>query len=85
MNRSYTPHRSAAALFLFAGAMRTAAAWLRVVARRLDAWLEKRRIAISAIYDLGAMSERELFDIGLTRVDVNRVAWGASDRPHEWQ
>jgi hypothetical protein len=30
----------------------------------------------------GAMSERELFDIGLTRVDVHRVAWGASDRNH---
>jgi uncharacterized protein YjiS (DUF1127 family) len=47
---------------------------------RLDAWLEKRRIAAAALYDFGTMGERELLDIGLTRVDLHRVAWGASDR-----
>ena len=85
MFKSSTPYRSAAALFLFADLMHAAAWRVRLVARRLHTWLEKRRIAISALYDLGTMSERELLDIGLTRVDVNRVAWGASDRPYERQ
>jgi uncharacterized protein YjiS (DUF1127 family) len=83
MVKSSTPFRSAAALFLFADLMHAAAGRARLVATRLDAWLRKRRVAIRALYDLGAMSERELLDIGLTRVDVNRVAWGASDRPQE--
>ena len=33
-----------------------------------------------AMHDFDTMNERDLKDIGLTRVDVNRVAWGASDR-----
>ena len=85
MVRSSTPYRSAAALFLFADLMHAAARRARLIATRLDAWLRKRQVAIRALYDLGAMSERELLDIGLTRVDVNRVAWGASDRPQEQQ
>ena len=83
MVKSYTPYRSAAALFLLADLMHAASRRLWLAARWLDGWLEKRRIAISALYDLGGMSERELFDIGLTRVDLNRVAWGGSDRPQE--
>ena len=83
MLKSSTPYRSAAALFLFADLMHAAARRVRLVARHLEARLGKRRIAIRALYDLGAMSERELLDIGLTRVDINRVAWGASDRPME--
>jgi uncharacterized protein YjiS (DUF1127 family) len=78
-----TPYRSAAALFYFAELMHAAARQLWLVARSLDAWLGKRRVAIRALYELGAMSERELLDIGLTRVDVNRVAWSASDGPRE--
>jgi uncharacterized protein YjiS (DUF1127 family) len=53
---------------------------MRAAAKWLDAWLEKRRVAAVALRDLGTMSERELLDIGLTRVDVHRVAWGASNR-----
>jgi uncharacterized protein YjiS (DUF1127 family) len=83
MAKSSTPYRSAAALFLFADLMHAAARRVRLIARWLDAWLGKRRVAIRALYDLGAMSERELLDIGLTRVDINRVAWVASDRPQE--
>jgi uncharacterized protein YjiS (DUF1127 family) len=83
MVKSSTPYRLAAALFLFAGLMHAAARRVRLVARRLDVWLGKRRVAFHALRDLAAMSERELLDIGLTRVDINRVAWGASDRPQE--
>ena len=75
-----TQYRSAAALFRIAGIMRAGARSVRAAARLLDAWLEKRRVAEQALHDFGKMSERDLLDIGLTRVDVHRVAWGASDR-----
>jgi uncharacterized protein YjiS (DUF1127 family) len=75
-----TRYRSAAALFLVAAVMQAAARHVCAVAKWLHAWLEKRRVAAAAFHDFGTMSERELLDIGLTRVDVHRVAWGASDR-----
>ena len=80
MSMHDTQHRSAAALFLVAAVMHAAARHLRAAAKWLHAWLEKRRVAAAAFHDFGTMDERELFDIGLTRVDVHRVAWGASDR-----
>jgi len=73
-----TQYRSAAVLFSVAAVMLAAARSVRAAAKRLDAWLEKRRVAAVAFHDLGRMSERELLDIGLTRADVHRVAWGAS-------
>lgn len=75
-----TSYRSAAALFLVATVMEAGARRLCMAAKRLDAWLERRRVAAAALHDFGTMGERELLDIGLTRVDVHRVAWGASDR-----
>jgi uncharacterized protein YjiS (DUF1127 family) len=75
-----TQYRSAAALFRVAAVVQAGARSLCAAAKWLDAWLEKRRVAAAALRDLGTMSERELLDIGLTRVDVHRVAWGASDR-----
>ena len=75
-----SPYRSAAVLFQAAGALHALAIRMRVAARQLDAWLESRRIAAAARRELGMMNERELKDIGLTRVDVDRVALGASDR-----
>jgi uncharacterized protein YjiS (DUF1127 family) len=75
-----TRYRLAAALFWVAAVMQAGARRVCAAARWLDAWLEKRRVAAAALHDLGTMSERELLDIGLTRVDVHRVAWGASDR-----
>ncbi len=75
-----TQYRSAAALFLVATAMQAAAHQVRAAATLLHAWLEKRRVAAAAFDDFATMGERELLDIGLTRVDVQRVAWGASDR-----
>ncbi|HEY1460159.1 MAG TPA: DUF1127 domain-containing protein [Casimicrobiaceae bacterium] len=79
---SETPYRSAATLFRLAALMHTAAQRARGAASWLDAWLDRRRVARAALDDLGTMSDRELLDIGLTRVDVNRVAWGASDRDY---
>jgi uncharacterized protein YjiS (DUF1127 family) len=73
---------SAAALLQVAAAMAIAARRLRAAAKALDAWLERRRLAAAAFHDLGGMSERELKDIGLTRVDVWRVAQGASLEIH---
>ena len=73
-------HRLAAALFRVAAVMQTGARYVRAAAKWLHGWLEKRRVAAAAFDDFGTMSERELLDIGLTRVDVHRVAWGASDR-----
>jgi uncharacterized protein YjiS (DUF1127 family) len=77
-----TPFHSTAALFQVAAALVIAARRLRVAAKALDAWLERRRLAAAAFRDLGGMSERELKDIGLTRVDVWRVAQGASLEVH---
>ena len=73
-------HRSAAALFRVAAVMQAAARYIRAAAKWLHGCLEKRRVAAAAFDDFATMSERELLDIGLTRVDVHRVAWGASDR-----
>lgn len=78
-----TQYRSAAALFLVATVMQAGARRVRAAARRLHAWLERRRVALSAFHDFATMDERELLDIGLTRVDLHRVAWGASDRNHD--
>jgi uncharacterized protein YjiS (DUF1127 family) len=78
-----TQYRSAAALFLVAAVMHAGARHLRAAAKWLHAWLDRRRVAAAAFHDLGTMGERELLDIGLTRVDVHRVAWGASDRNHD--
>ena len=78
-----TQYRSAAALLWVAAAMLAGARSVRAAAKRLDAWLEKRRVATAAFHDFGTMSERELLDIGLTRVDLHRVAWGASDGKRE--
>ena len=75
-----TPYRAAAALLWVAGAMQLGARRVRAVAKWLDAWLEKRRLAQRALVDFATMSERELHDIGLSSADVHRVAWGASDR-----
>ncbi len=78
MNQSQ--YRSAAALLRVAAIMQGGARRARTLAKWLDAWLERRRVAADALVDLSTMSERDLLDIGLTRTDVHRVAWGASGR-----
>jgi uncharacterized protein YjiS (DUF1127 family) len=80
ISMSETQYRSVAALVLVAAVMKAGARYVHAAAKWLHAWLEKRRVAGAAFQDFATMSERELLDIGLTRVDVHRVAWGASDR-----
>jgi len=63
-----------------AALLRAAEHRIRASAVRLDAWLAERRTARTARRDLSAMSDRELKDIGITRVDVERVSWGDSNR-----
>ena len=67
-------------LFQFAATLYLAAHRVRAMAMRLNVWLERRRLAAAALPLLNAMSERELRDIGLTRFDVQRMAWGGSLR-----
>jgi uncharacterized protein YjiS (DUF1127 family) len=47
--------------------------------RTLQARLRRRRAAAAALAEFKRMSDRELRDIGLSRADIHRVAWGASD------
>jgi uncharacterized protein YjiS (DUF1127 family) len=47
--------------------------------RSLHAWLRRRRAAAAALAEFKLMSDRELRDIGLSRADMHRVAWAASD------
>jgi uncharacterized protein YjiS (DUF1127 family) len=67
-------------LFQLAAVLHLAAHRVRAMALRLNAWLERRRAAAAALLLLNAMTERELRDIGLTRLDVQRAAWGGSLR-----
>jgi uncharacterized protein YjiS (DUF1127 family) len=67
-----------------ATAMRAVASFshnaVQTTMRGISAWLEQRRLAQAALRDFNTMGDRELLDIGLTRVDLHRVAWGESDR-----
>jgi uncharacterized protein YjiS (DUF1127 family) len=83
MSMYQAQYRSAAALLWIAGQMQVTARGVRSVAKALDAWLERRRVAAAALIDFSTMSDRDLHDIGLSRVDVHRVAWGASDRDQD--
>ena len=73
-------HPATAPLYGLAAFLRSAEHLIRASATRLDAWLAGRRTATRARRDLSAMSDWELKDIGITRVDVERVSWGASNR-----
>ena len=75
-----TRYRSAATLFLIAAVLQATARHVCAAARWLNAQLEQRRVAASAFHDFATMGERDLRDIGLSRADMHRVAWGASDR-----
>lgn len=72
--------RNASMLYRLAFLLRTAERRARKSALRVHTWLARRRAAAQARGDLSSMSDRELKDIGITRVDVERVAWGASNR-----
>jgi uncharacterized protein YjiS (DUF1127 family) len=75
---TYTQHRSAEALFWLASVLQAGTQGVYATAKRLDAWLDKRREHGASLRDLESMSAHELFDIGLTRNDVSfaaRDAW----------
>jgi uncharacterized protein YjiS (DUF1127 family) len=80
MLRDESMYLPAAALLWISATLRSAAVRVLILANRLHRWLERRRVAAAALHDFATMGERELQDIGLSRVDVHRVAWGASDR-----
>ena len=82
MSTYETQYRSAAVLFAVASGLRAGARHVCAAAKWLHAWLDRRRAAAAAFHDFATMGERELLDIGLTRVDVHRVAWGGSNRNH---
>lgn len=71
-------HPQAIAVYRVAELLFALARGMTAAARRLDAWLEDRRLRVAARVQLGAMSERELRDIGLTRADLDSVARGGS-------
>ena len=75
-------HAQAIALYRAAELMFALGRRLVQAARRLDAWLEERRVRRAARVQLDAMSERELRDIGLSRADVDSVARGGSPLFH---
>ena len=79
MSTHGTQYLAVSSLIRIATAMRAGGRGLRTAAKRLDALLDKRRVAAAAMRDLAGMSERELLDIGLTKVDVYRVARGESN------
>jgi len=76
---------SATALLYVAALMRRAAYRMRAAARRLDAWIAKRRTRTPGVQELQAMSYRELRDIGLTRFDAQHLAWGGEVPGRPWQ
>ena len=47
---------------------------IRLFAKALGGWLERRRAARVAREQLSAMSERELQDIGIGRSEIERIA-----------
>ena len=83
MSTLETQYRPAMATLRIVAFLRAMDACLGATANAALAWLEKRRVAAAAFHDFETMSDRELRDIGISRADVNRVAWGASDRQSE--
>jgi uncharacterized protein YjiS (DUF1127 family) len=76
MDTYETPYRSAAALFWLAAVMQAGTGRLAAAAKWLDARLERQRMAAASRRDFETMSERNLRDIGLMRVDVHPVTCG---------
>ena len=80
MSTYQTQYRLPIAWFRIAAMLRAAEGRARAATQVLSAWLEKRRLAAATRHDFETMSERTLRDIGLSRSEVNRMAWGARDR-----
>ena len=69
-------HLEAAALYRCATFLHALAQRLVTAAGHLDTWLESQRRTTAVRLQLEAMTDRELRDIGLTRFDIEAVAWG---------
>jgi len=67
---------STSVMFQAAEALHMAAGRIRHAAKALHARLEERRRTAIALDELQRMSDRSLRDIGLSRADVLRSAWG---------
>jgi uncharacterized protein YjiS (DUF1127 family) len=76
MSAYHNQYYSTSVMFQMADALHAAGRRLRVAAKALQAWLETRRRAAIALDEFATMSDRALQDIGLSRADVLRVAWG---------
>ena len=72
-----TQFRAAAPLHRLAAVIQMGIQRVYAVARQLEVWIEKRRLARETPIDFRMMSGRELHDIGLTRADVPSVGWDA--------
>ncbi len=75
-----TQYRLPIMWFRLAAMLRAAESGVRAATKDMSGWVEERRLAAAACHDFETMSERTLRDIGLSRADVNRMAWGAPDR-----
>jgi len=80
MSTVHPQHLSATALPRVCAAFAAGVQRLHAAVRTLSSHLERRRIAAAAFRDFACMGDRDLHDIGIARSDVDRVAWGASDR-----
>jgi uncharacterized protein YjiS (DUF1127 family) len=76
MSAYQNQYYSTAVMFQVAEALHVAAGRVRSAAKALHAWLEGRRRAAIAFHEPERISDRTLRDIGLSRSDVLRVAWG---------
>ena len=76
MSAYQQPYYSTALMFQMAAALHAPSGRMRSAANVLHAWLEKRRRAAIAFHEFERMSECSLRDIGLSRADVLRAAWG---------
>ena len=74
-----TSHPSAPALARVYVALGAAAGHVGAACRWLLAPLRRWRAATAALAEFKAMSDRELRDIGISRADLHRVAWGDAD------
>ena len=80
MSAYETQYRFPMTLFRITAFLRAVERGVRAAKMDLAAWLEKRRFVAATRHEFESMSDRTLRDIGLSRTDVNRMAWGTLDR-----
>ena len=68
------------ALLWIAAALHAGGRALRTRAKHLHAWIKRRDLDAKSRRALHAMSDRQLYDIGLTRLDVAAPPWVSRER-----